>query len=64
MTDVHKAQRIGPVLKFLLHHHKEDEFLNRNVTGDETCFEFKNAETNESPNSGCTLNLQTRSGNL
>jgi hypothetical protein len=37
LTDVHKAQKMGSALRFLLHYWEEGyEFLDRIVTGDET----------------------------
>jgi histone-lysine N-methyltransferase SETMAR len=48
LTDVHKAQRMGSALTFLLRYREEgDEFLDKIVTGDETWVQIVNAETKE-----------------
>ena len=48
LTDVHKTQRMASALTFSQRYHDEGgEFLDRIVTGDETCVKFVNVATKE-----------------
>ncbi len=46
LTEVHQAQRMGAALEFSMQYHNEgDQYMDRIVTGDETCFHFSTPET-------------------